>query len=522
MRSHLFNQSPIAVAVLGSLISTLMGGLDFVVVDAWSIVPSHLIASQSSAATRASSRDVHQLYSTVQTDEVTETSKTKKTWFPVHPADALSPGNDYHSLVQSAYLRHILVETEEMADLILDLYLRGGSLPDNLNTARSVDVTVEGHDVKQVAYGKQDGDVFDRLAHDVSLCSLSREDGGKVGWVDNPSHFEQKNNIKEGDESNDNVSKLNEVMAEMMSPEVIREVFQRRVKGGDVIKLPAVGDDDDSRQRWHLIRVDDLHIQLQPSTSTTSGSKNKINKTRPGLKGSGATPLSPVFQKVDETSNIINNGLEGESDDQSKVIYSVPNAKYYKIATSGCQMNVADSERIMGVLEGELGLVSLDSLNDDNASIDHPLISTSNKSGKKKNKAPKNPDILLLNTCTIRDHAEQKVYDALGPYAALKRAGKPLAIVVAGCVAQQEGEALLRRFPEIDLVLGPQYIPWLGELLVEVGKGSQLCMTESMIWSEGGGSVLAEDGSNAGVGWNSSREKDGDWMVPIKRGHSHR
>lgn len=79
---------------------------------------------------------------------------------------------------------------------------------------------------------------------------------------------------------------------------------------------------------------------------------------------------------------------------------------------------------------------------------------------------------------------------------------------VAGCVAQQEGEALLRRFPEVDLVLGPQYIPWLGELLVEVGKGSQLCMTEQMIWSEKGG--------------DSTRDKDGDWMVPIKRGHSTR
>ncbi|EED91777.1 hypothetical protein THAPSDRAFT_41246 [Thalassiosira pseudonana CCMP1335] len=158
------------------------------------------------------------------------------------------------------------------------------------------------------------------------------------------------------------------------------------------------------------------------------------------------------------------------------MIYSIPNAKYYKILTAGCQMNVADSERIMGVLEGELGLTSLDD--------------TEENTNKQTT-----PDILLLNTCTIRDHAEQKVYDALGPYASLKRDGKPLAIVVAGCVAQQEGEALLRRFPEIDLVLGPQYIPWLGDLLVEVGKGSQLCMTESMIWN---------------------------WMVPIKRGHSVR
>ena len=85
-------------------------------------------------------------------------------------------------------------------------------------------------------------------------------------------------------------------------------------------------------------------------------------------------------------------------------------------------------------------------------------------------------------------------------------------------MAQQEGEALLRRFPEVDLVLGPQYIPWLGELLVEVGRGSQLCMTESMIWSEKGGAA----GAGGVIGSDSSREKDGDWMVPIKRGHSTR
>ena len=173
-------------------------------------------------------------------------------------------------------------------------------------------------------------------------------------------------------------------------------------------------------------------------------------------------------------------------------------------------MNVADSERIMGVLEGELGLKSLDSLDDDGDNGMDPSLVTKPKSSTAKPDSKKNtPDILLLNTCTIRDHAEQKVYDALGPYASLKRSGHPLAIVVAGCVAQQEGEKLLRRFPEIDLVLGPQYIPWLGELLVEVGKGSQLCMTEGMIWSEK-------------KNRDSSREKDGEWMVPVKRGHSTR
>lgn len=393
-----------------------------------------------------------------------------------------------------------------MADLILELYLRGGSLPENTSTTPS-----DG------AYKTQEGDVFARLARDVSLCSDSREEGGKIGWVDNASHFERRN------DSGKNIEELNAVVSELISPEVVREVFQRRVKGGDVIKLPAVGPEGDtSSERWHLIRVDDLHIQLQPSVDAI-GSKNKINRNRPKLKGSGATPLSPIFQKIDEKSKerVDEERLGGMEDDQSKVIYSVPNAKYYKIVTAGCQMNVADSERIMGVLEGELGLTSLDDAMDD--SVDQSLIATTNKSSKKKeNKVSKTPDILLLNTCTIRDHAEQKVYDALGPYTALKRAGRPLAIVVAGCVAQQEGEALLRRFPEVDLVLGPQYIPWLGDLLIEVGKGSQLAMTESMIWSEGGGSVLSGDGRGNSAGWNSSRDKDGDWMVPIKRGHSIR
>lgn len=52
----------------------------------------------------------------------------KRKWFPIHPADALSGSNDYNAIVKSAYMRHCLVETEEMADLILGLYLGGGSV----------------------------------------------------------------------------------------------------------------------------------------------------------------------------------------------------------------------------------------------------------------------------------------------------------------------------------------------------------------------------------------------------------
>jgi tRNA-2-methylthio-N6-dimethylallyladenosine synthase len=72
------------------------------------------------------------------------------------------------------------------------------------------------------------------------------------------------------------------------------------------------------------------------------------------------------------------------------------------------------------------------------------------------------PDVVVLNTCSIRDHAEQKVYSYLGPHTKRKREGEDVAIIVAGCVAQQEGEALLRRVPEVDLVMGPQVcVIWL-------------------------------------------------------------
>ncbi len=96
-------------------------------------------------------------------------------------------------------------------------------------------------------------------------------------------------------------------------------------------------------------------------------------------------------------------------------------------------MNIADSER----MEGQLQNLGIRPYNDET------------DQGRK-------PDMVVLNTCSIRDHAEQKVYSYIGPYAKRKREGEDVTIIVAGCVAQQEGEALLRRAPEVDLVMGPQ------------------------------------------------------------------
>ena len=239
------------------------------------------------------------LHSTIQADEDTSSAdvrrdgrKNKNGWFPIRPADALSPSNGYDSLVKSAYLRHILVASDEMADLILEIYLKGGSLPGN-----------------DEMYGKSDGDVFTRLARDVSLCVDSREDGGKIGWVDNPRNMFNDDTDKEG---------TNKVAYGKIDFDLIQRVFRERVKGGDIVKLQTT-----DGSGWHLIRVDDLHIDVQPSTLAASGSKNVINKNRNKLKGLGIIPLSPKFQKRDVDNY---SGIEND-DEQSRKIFSVPNAQ---------------------------------------------------------------------------------------------------------------------------------------------------------------------------------------------------
>ncbi|MDJ0719899.1 MAG: tRNA (N6-isopentenyl adenosine(37)-C2)-methylthiotransferase MiaB [Prochloraceae cyanobacterium] len=125
--------------------------------------------------------------------------------------------------------------------------------------------------------------------------------------------------------------------------------------------------------------------------------------------------------------------------------------RHYHITTFGCQMNKADSERMAGVLE-DLGM--------------------------KWSEDPNEADLVLYNTCTIRDNAEQKVYSYLGRQAKRKHDKPDLTLIVAGCVAQQEGQKLLRRVPELDLVMGPQHANRLGDLLEQVFEGNQVVATE--------------------------------------------
>ncbi len=107
------------------------------------------------------------------------------------------------------------------------------------------------------------------------------------------------------------------------------------------------------------------------------------------------------------------------------------------IKTFGCQMNVHDSERMLGVL-----------LN----------------GGYQPTDEPREADLIIFNTCSIREKAEQKFYSQLGRTKHFKRKNPGLRIAVAGCIAQQEGETLRERFPYLDAVIGPQNISRVGEV----------------------------------------------------------
>ncbi|MBV1866065.1 MAG: tRNA (N6-isopentenyl adenosine(37)-C2)-methylthiotransferase MiaB [Rhodobacteraceae bacterium] len=114
------------------------------------------------------------------------------------------------------------------------------------------------------------------------------------------------------------------------------------------------------------------------------------------------------------------------------------------VKTYGCQMNVYDSERMMDAL-GTSGYVETDT--------------------------PDDADMILLNTCHIREKAAEKIYSELGRYKPFKLKKPDLKIGVAGCVAQAEGEEIIRRQPMVDLVVGPQAYHRLPEMAEAVGAG---------------------------------------------------
>ena len=121
------------------------------------------------------------------------------------------------------------------------------------------------------------------------------------------------------------------------------------------------------------------------------------------------------------------------------------------VKTYGCQMNVYDSERMAEAMGGE-GYEQVDS--------------------------PEAADMILLNTCHIREKAAEKVYSELGRFRPLREANPNLKIGVAGCVAQAEGEEIMRRQPMVDLVVGPQTYHRLPKMMEALERGEKALDTD--------------------------------------------
>jgi tRNA-2-methylthio-N6-dimethylallyladenosine synthase len=123
------------------------------------------------------------------------------------------------------------------------------------------------------------------------------------------------------------------------------------------------------------------------------------------------------------------------------------------IETYGCQMNVADSELIFGLLGRE---------------------------GYVRTEQPAEADVMLVNTCAVRDNAEQRVIGRVGELQRYQRAGGVLGVV--GCMAQRLGPALLEQAPRVDLVVGPDAYRNLGQLIGIAASGQRMADTEFRSW----------------------------------------
>lgn len=312
---------------------------------------------------------------------------------------------------------------------------------------------------------------FEQMATSVSNCAETREEGGSVGWL----------NLSENFDNNIEVKNPNEHLDLILPPSARQFIIDTPSKPGDILMV-------ESNRGVHLVQVVDVMVDVRKlSYIKARKTKKKKKSNQQQQEGDEAIGVKVYSNDMElgkpnvggssrqgtKLAGIMGGALLEQSEDEVSKL-----GLTYKIETMGCQMNSADSERI----EGQLMSLGIRPLVDDQEEVttmtdDNDGLFQETKTIRKSKK--KKPDIIILNTCSIRDHAEQKVYSYLGPHAKRKRDGEDVTIVVAGCVAQQEGQSLLRRVPEIDLVMGPQYANRIGDLLEDVANGNQVVATEA-------------------------------------------
>jgi tRNA-2-methylthio-N6-dimethylallyladenosine synthase len=359
-------------------------------------------------------------------------------------------------MVQRLFVRHIVTETENMAKQVVQWSTFKFQTTNTTNTYNS---TYDSrHWETLLLQSSSVMDPFATLAKMISSCPYTRDDGGIIGWIDRPSLLPSSTSHSNPTGTSPMDSTLTSVSNSIISDRVINDLYQLRPKAGDIHVLY-----DTEQQRYHTVQVTELWMNTPLPLSPPLINLEEDDSKSSTAAASTTLPMNPMIGSLQGNNIIVprrksfrGSGIRSEFPQQPQT---------YSIQTSGCQMNVADSERLEGILQYDLQL--------------QPLTSTSAAATTTNSAAM--ADIVLFNTCSIRDHAEQKVYDVLGPYVRAKRQGRQMALIVTGCVAQQEGERLIQRIPEIDAVVGPQYIPYLSNILDTISYGQQVVVTAPML-----------------------------------------
>jgi len=165
------------------------------------------------------------------------------------------------------------------------------------------------------------------------------------------------------------------------------------------------------------------------------------------------------------------------------------------VETYGCQMNISDGELMEGVLEDHGYDIAVD---------------------------PEDADVILVNTCAIREHAERRVLGRVGQLSGLKRERPDLVIGVTGCMAQRMGETLLEQAPHVDLVMGPDGYRSLPERLAAIEEGRKIRPSRSAKKRGPQLAVLDLDLGENYEGLDQRRASRISAWVPVQRGCDHR
>ena len=165
------------------------------------------------------------------------------------------------------------------------------------------------------------------------------------------------------------------------------------------------------------------------------------------------------------------------------------------VETYGCQMNISDGELMEGVLEDHGYEIAAD---------------------------PEDADVILVNTCAIREHAERRVLGRVGQLSGLKRERLDLVIGVTGCMAQRMGETLLEQAPHVDLVMGPDGYRSLPERLAAIEEGRKIRPSRSAKKRGPQLAVLALALGENYEGLDQRRASRISAWVPVQRGCDHR